>query len=139
MTGKLVVDSSVIVKWISHQNEDDTDLAHKILVDLEKGKISLHLPELVKYEVANALLHKKLTLPQTKASLEPLYHLPIDWIPETLESAHSTLVYAQEKNITYYDATFLTLAATLRAKLITANPKHQHDPDISVIQLNQYR
>lgn len=139
MPQKIVLDSSVVVKWLNQENELHFSQAQQLLKDLEAGKIAIHLPELVKYEVGNALLSKGLSLPQTKASLTPLCMLPIIWETETQALAHTTLTLATEAKITYYDACFLSLAKHLKAKLITANPKHQNLPAIKVIPLAHYR
>lgn len=134
-----MVDSSVVVKWLNHQNEPYFNQAQKLLQDLEAGKISIHLPELVKYEVGNALLYKQLPPPQLKASLTPLYLLPITWEAETQTLANITVAIATQAKITYYDACFLALAKHLHTKLVTANPKHQKQTTIKVVPLSHYR
>lgn len=138
MPKSIVLDSSVVVKWLNKDNEPNFSQAQKILIDLESNKIQVYLPELVKYEVGNALLYKKLLLPQAKANLTPLYLLPISWEVETPNQSELTLSYAAQYKITYYDACFLSLTKLLSAELITANPKHQKISGLRVIRLEDY-
>src|SRR3990170_6641631 len=107
---KVIVDSSVIVKWLSGQDEKYLDRADKLLQNCQLGKISLHSPELAKYEVGNALLYKQMDAPATYACLALLYSLPITYYINDQDSADTTMEIAQDHNITYYDAVFLQLA-----------------------------
>src|SRR3989338_5427642 len=97
----LVVDNSVMVKWINAQDEDHLEQANQILIDVEADKAKLLAPELAKYEIGNALLYKGLDLPAAKASLGTIYSLPITFLPMTDQQADETLEIAQEKKITY--------------------------------------
>lgn len=120
-----VIDSSVAVKWINTQDETCTLQAEKILSSVEKGKIELILPELAKYEIGNAIWKKGLDLPAAKLSLATLYRIPLQFITQNEEQALETLRIASESNMTYYDASFVSLATSLDIPLITDNPKHQ--------------
>jgi len=52
----LVVDSSVVIKWFS--DEEDTEKALKIREDFLKGKNIIAVPDIQIYEIANALSHE---------------------------------------------------------------------------------
>lgn len=65
----LVVDTSVIVKWLNQKDEPYLNQADKIFEDASKQKIEILAPELAKYEAGNALLYKGMTLPESKQSL----------------------------------------------------------------------
>ena len=136
----LVIDSSVIVKWLNSQDELYLRQADQLLSHCQGGKVELNAPELAKYEVGNALLHKGLSLPQLKASLITLYSLPINFISSNAGQAQTTAVLAYEGQITYYDAAFVDLAQYLSATLITDNPKHQDKfSKIKIIPLKNYK
>ncbi|SRR3989344_7792649 len=136
----LVIDTSVMVKWANSQNENDLNQAYKVLINAEKKKVELLAPELAKYEIGNALLNKKMLLPETKLSLQTIYSLPIIFIPTNQESATETMEIAKENSITYYDAAFVQLAREKNATLVSANPKHHRQfKDIRVIDLKNYR
>jgi predicted nucleic acid-binding protein len=123
---KVVVDSSVIIKWLNSWEEERLEQANSLLKDCEQGKVELFSPELSKYEIGNALLKgKKLSLAEARAALTLFYQLPITFKPENDTSAHETYQLAESYNITYYDASFVALARQLSAVLVTDNPKHQ--------------
>src|SRR3989338_6636587 len=52
---RIVVDSSVIVKWLSSQDEKFIPQANKILQDAKEEKIEIYTTELANYEVGNTL------------------------------------------------------------------------------------
>ncbi len=137
---KIVVDSSVIVKWINTQNEAYTERADKILKDVEQDKVEILTSELAKYEIGNALLKRKqLDLPHAYASLGTIYELPITFVPETEALACSTYQLGKKHNMTYYDASFLSVAKAYKAPLVTDNIKHQgKQSEVKVIPLARY-
>lgn len=135
----VVVDSSVIVKWLNQDNEQYIKNADTLLGDWESGKIAIFAPELAKYEVANALLYKDLNKPAFGASLAAFYALPISYIVQTEMAAKVAGEIAREQLITFYDATFLQTAQSLGAVLVTANPKHQKSTkSVRVVPLSDY-
>lgn len=140
MPQKTVVDSSVIVKWLNTDNEQNLYQADKVLRDAKDGKIELLAPELAKYEVGNVLLFgKKLTKKQASTPLHWLFKLPIKFISESEESSNKTFSIAEEIKITYYDSSFVALAKQENAVLVTDNLKHQGKAtDIKVISLVDY-
>jgi predicted nucleic acid-binding protein len=126
MAQKLVIDTSVIVKWLSQTNEKDVDKADQIMESAIKGKIELIAPELSKYEFGNVLLKgKQLTPNQANISLGTAYGLPINFVSQSEELALETYKIAYNAKITYYDSTFLALAKQYGAILVTENIKHQ--------------
>lgn len=142
----LVTDSSVIVKWVSKDNETNLESADQILRDVQAGKVSLMTPELAKYEVGNALLKKGLTPSQAFQSLGTVYSIPMQFVPETEELAAQTYQMADgvrstgDPKFTYYDAAFAALAKSEEAVLITANPKHQKKiRGVQVLPLEDYK
>lgn len=137
---KLVIDSSVIVKWLNQQDEERLAQADKIMKDVEKNRVQLFAPELAKYEIGNALLlRKKLSKNDAKITIGTLFTFPIQFIPQSEELACETYRIAQDANITYYDASFIALAIQEDSELVTDNPKHQgKKAKIKVIPLEDY-
>lgn len=135
----IVIDSSVALKWINQIDELLLDQANQLLLDTQTGSVSLLAPELSKYEIGNALLKKKLKLPEAFESIETIYQLPITFISESEELARQTHKIAAQNDITYYDASFIALAKLENAILVTDNVKHQGKiKDIIVTPLSQY-
>lgn len=136
----LVIDSSVMIKWLSSDKEDNLDSAKLILLDVQKHKVNLIAPELSKYEVGNVLLAgKKLSTRQAQFALTQFYNLPITFISESKEQSKGTFELAYNLKITYYDASFISLAKKYGGILITDNIKHQGKiSDIKVVALKNY-
>ncbi|OGG13595.1 hypothetical protein A2875_01175 [Candidatus Gottesmanbacteria bacterium RIFCSPHIGHO2_01_FULL_46_14] len=140
MATSYVIDSSVIVKWISAENEILLEEADLLLDQSRRLSLTLLTSELAKYEVGNAILRKTFLLPQKIACLENLATLPIEYVPLSTEDAIQSLEIAQHYAITYYDAVFIRLAMRSSCPLITDNPKHQQKVNkVKVIPLASYR
>lgn len=140
MNKKFIVDSSIIVKWLNTTDEEYIEKANKILDDALGGLIELLAPELSRYEVGNVILKGKQLKPdEAKISIAAAYSLPITFITESEDLAKETFLLAFTNKITYYDASFLSLAKQYGATLITENIKHQgRSSNIHVISLKDY-
>lgn len=136
----LVIDTSVLIKWLNQNREENLESADKILQDVKSGQVELIAPELVKYEMGNVLLKgKQLTPDQAFISLVTAYALPITFISESQESAGRTYLLAHDLGVTYYDASFLSLAKQYNAVLVTEDVKDQtREADVKVISLKDY-
>lgn len=136
----LVIDTSVFVKWLNQNREENLDFADKILQDVKSGQVELIAPELIKYEIGNVLLKgKQLTPDQAYISLGTAYVLPVTFVSESKELARETYSLAHDLNITYYDASFISLAKQYNATLVTDNIKDQgKKSNIKVISLKDY-
>ena len=137
----LVIDSSVAVKWLNRQDEDHIDMSNKILKDAQEGKTHLIMPELAKYEIGNALLYKNMPLQNTLGSVATYYGIPIEFVPQDQQQAQGAMAIAFDNKVTFYDASFMSLAIENKAKLVTDNPKHQSKKisGLKVISLRDYR
>ena len=138
---RLVVDSSVIVKWLNITDEKNLEQADKVLADALEGKVKLIAPELSKYEVGNVLLlKKKISSKTVKIPIQTLYASPIQFVQESEDLARETFYLAEALKITYYDASFLSLTKQYGATLVTENIKHQGKASgIKVIPLSRYK
>lgn len=121
---KVVLDASVIIKWFNQEKGREAALDY--LKKLQLGKVRIFLPELVKYELANALLKgKKPSFNSAGRILKIFYQLPLNFVTEDSQLANNSYKLAEKLKITYYDASFLALAKKVNGLLITANPRHQ--------------
>ena len=116
----LVLDASVAVKWFNVE-----PLREKALIIRDKyvnGEIELIAPDLLYYEVANALRYNpRFGIEEVKSALKALEDLSIityDFDGELREKAVE-LVY--RFGITIYDAAYVALAVIRDAFLYTAN------------------
>lgn len=136
----LVIDTSVFIKWLNQDNEKDIDKADQILQEVRAGKTELIVPELIKYEIGNVLLKGKQLMPeQAYISLGTAYSLPMTFVTESEQQAKDTYSLAYDLGISYYDASFISLAKQYNATLVTDNMKHQgKDASIKVVALKDY-
>jgi predicted nucleic acid-binding protein len=126
MNSKVIIDTSILVKWLNQTNEKDIEKADQLMESALDGKVQLFAPELAKYELGNVLLKgKQLTPNEEYISLSTAYSLPINFVSESEELAKDTYSIAFDFDVTYYDASFLSLAKQLNAILVTENIKHQ--------------
>ncbi len=136
---KLVVDTSVMVKWYITNKELYVKKAERILKKAIDNEVILFTPSLARYELGNTLIKRKTDLLSGFDYLETSYKSPVNIVSETEELALLTYRIAHEYNITYYDASFAALAKLEGATLVTDNPKHQAKvTDIKVIALKDY-
>lgn len=138
---KIIVDSSVILKWLYREDELYLDQADSLLKDAVESKVKLITSELAKYVVGNVLLvAKKLPIDEGKEVLETLYTLPILFIALSDNLSHETFTLGNEAKISYYDAAFAALAKQEDAVLVTDDPKHQAKiSKIKVLSLEKYK
>ena len=119
---KAVVDASVVAKWFI--NEHDSHLALILHDQHISGKIELHAPVLMIYEVLNALLYSKVfssvELRQlAKALLN--YRVALHSLSENL--AENVTNLAHHTNTTIYDAAYASLAEEIGCRFYTADVK----------------
>lgn len=137
---KIVVDSSVVVKWLLSKNEKYVENALVLLEQIRKGSVNCLAPELVKYEISNAILNKKVSSDIAELALSTFYRIPIQYFLFFEELTKEAYKIAEANRITLYDSSFMALALREDAVLVTDNPKHQ-DKKISglkVISLKDY-
>ena len=141
MPQKIVVDSSVILKWLYRKDESYFVAADELLKDAVEGKILLFAPELAKYEVGNVLLvAKKLSKEDGIEALDTFFSFPIKFVSDENNLSHDAYFIGSTFGITYYDASFAALAKQENATLVTDNPKHQAKiKNVKVLPLSKYR
>ena len=121
-----ILDSSVIIKWYSHHNEDWRQNALSLLDLYKEGDVSLYVPDLALYEISNALRYNKnLSSSEARKSLEYFFALDIAIVSITEHLLKAALDIAYNDSITVYDAVFISVADYMKIPLVTANPGHQ--------------
>ena len=125
MSGSVVVDASLVVKWLVE--EDDSDKAHATLQSWVARDVTRIAPHLMPFEVANAL-HRRVLRGELNAGdgirmmarllasrLE--LHQPPDLHVRALQLA------SQLKQSAAYDAHYLALAESVGCELWTADER----------------
>ena len=119
---EVVVDASVVVKWFVE--EEGSDKALRLRDKYIDGEISIIAPELIIFEVLNALYYKRLfsesEMKEVSEALEAysftLYALKGEYAEKTVETA-------VENGITIYDASYVALAMIRDTHMYTADER----------------
>lgn len=120
---KLILDTSVIVKWFC-EDEDDAEYANKLRRQILEGLCDVIIPDLLFYELANALRHNpNFTAEDVQASLDSVFDMEFD-----IRKVDSSVIAAAiditfECNVTVYDAYFLALSQLENKPFVTADYK----------------
>ncbi len=122
MAGTIVVDTSVLIKWIKTKDEELVVEGRRLLNQIEQDAIEVHVPALLLYEVGNILLLKT-DLDQAKldSTLGALEHLPLIIAPPATPLLQRAAQAGKRFGLTFYDAAFLALAIELDCPLVTAD------------------
>jgi predicted nucleic acid-binding protein len=128
MAAKIVVDTSVLIKWIKTKDEQLLQEARRLLRQVEAKLLDVHVPALLLYEVGNILLLKTdLDTGSLDQAIEDLEALPFIVAPPATPLLKRAARVGKQFNLTFYDASFLALAVELDCPLITADgPFFEH-------------
>jgi predicted nucleic acid-binding protein len=118
----LVLDTSVIGKWF--KEETNSKIALKIREEFYQGKHEIVIPDLVLYELSNALRYdKKFNEELAYTSIDSLIDMELNIVLPTEEIIKNAISLALKYDVTVYDAIFLSLSQIIDATFITADEK----------------
>jgi len=122
MATKIVVDTSVLIKWFKSRDEELLSEAWKLRAEIESERVQVHVPALLLYEVGNILLLKtRLGMAALEEALDRLERLPFVVAPPASPLLKRAARLGRRLGLTFYDASFLALAFELDCPLITAD------------------
>lgn len=122
MSNKTVLDASVAVKWFTRET------GHTQAVALREAhiqqKTTLIAPDLLTYEIANALRYNpNLNPSDTQQAVKAINMLGVALYPPTENLISKAIDIAYKHSITIYDASYIALAEELDTQLVTADNK----------------
>jgi len=124
MAAKIVVDTSVLIKWFKTRDEDLVKEARALLREVETRPLEVHVPALFLYEIGNILLLKTRLGPAAlDNAIEQLETLPFIVAPPATPLLKRAAHLGRELALTFYDASFLALAVELDCPYITADQR----------------
>ena len=119
-----IVDASVIIKWFSGYDENDLDNALTLRDQLLVKECSILVPDLLFYEIANALRYNsRFTEHDVKSALNSLIEMEFD--VRTVESnmVEKAIEIAYAYKVSVYDSCYLALSQIEDKPFIIANYK----------------
>ncbi|MEO8211428.1 MAG: type II toxin-antitoxin system VapC family toxin [bacterium] len=118
----IVLDASVILKWfiVEIDSEKATDFKNQY----SKNELDIIIPDLLLYEVANALRYKEsVDINEINLILTSLFALQLKVVSPSLNLFQKAIPISQDFEVSLYDSTYLALAIELDCYLITAGEK----------------
>lgn len=110
MAGKIVVDTSVLIKWIKTKDEELLVEAGRLLRQVESKPLAVHVPALLLYEIGNILLLKTDLDPDgLEKAVDGLEALPFIVAPPATPLLQRATRVGREFALTFYDASFLAV------------------------------
>jgi predicted nucleic acid-binding protein len=139
---KYILDTSVIIKWYSQQNEDDLEMAMLFYQQVKENQVIIISLDLMVFELLNFFICR-LKLPKDKLSkiLSEIYD--IIFIINSNKALHEEAYEIADilKN-TIYDSSFVALSVKLQYPLFTADNKLCNDAKANgydVFHISDYR
>jgi predicted nucleic acid-binding protein len=121
---RIVCDASVVFKWtVPGSSEADSAQALALLEGHLSGAHRIVVPALLFYEIGNILVcgTAKATLPVVEQELARVQELDLEVEPPSPAGNVLAARLAREAKLSFYDATYLALADSLRCDLVTAD------------------
>ncbi len=116
----VVIDTSIVYKWL--REEDQRNLALKILDDFLDKKQEVMVPDLLLYELANVLATKKGLSDKTALEAWTYFSdLNLKYYYPTPAFMSKCLEFARNKGVSVYDSAFAILAEENNCEFITAD------------------
>ena len=118
----VVVDTSIAYKWI--REEDTRHLSLEILWNFLSGKEIVVAPDILLYELANALSNKtELTNKDIQIAWDLFRDINVPLFTPTPDFMEECLKFARKYKVTAYDASYAVLAQQKRCNLFTSDEK----------------
>lgn len=123
-TRSCVIDASVAIKWFSQVDEDNLEKALKLRELHLSREWELIAPDLLIYEVVNALRYNpSFNQEDTAFALSSLRKMEITLVEPTESVLKRAVEIAYENDVTIYDASYLSLAQERRILFLSADAK----------------
>lgn len=122
LTGAIVPDTSVVLKWYLHEQEPERGRALALLQAYLEGRVRLLVPDLLPYEAANVLRYKPdWDAARVAQAIESLFALKLEVVPLSATVLQRAVAMAYGHNVAVYDAAFVALAEGSGAVFVTAD------------------
>ena len=124
MANIIIVDASVVYKWLIDEPGEETKRARKLRDRYSLGEIELLVPNLLFIEIGNILTWKSYFSSSDLHeawSLLLAYKLPV--APIDTQFIENAMDVARKYSISLYDSLYVTLAQMKQCEMVTADKK----------------
>ena len=135
-----VIDASVAAKLFI--TEDYTDKATEIIEAHARGNLSFLAPTLIMYELGNVFCkHPQMTPKQAYEFLTRFLDLQINMIDvhSNAELLKEACDISKNKDVTFYDASYIAIAEKTKIKLVTADEKIRNKVPETTILIKDFK
>ena len=123
-TTNIIVDTSVIIKWLLP--DEKNDLALKIKKNFEENLLTISIPHLTYYEIGNVLKTAAKYNRINENVAKKLYNaiIDLDFVTyATKDLFNLTISKSLDFDISFYDASYVALSEYLQIPFITTDKK----------------
>lgn len=135
-----VIDASVAAKLFI--TEDYTEKATEIIEACTRGNLSFLAPTLIMYELGNVFCkHPQITPKQAYEFLARFLDLQINMIDvhSNTELLKESCNISKNKDVTFYDASYIAIAVKTKTKLVTADEKIRNKVPETTILIKDFK
>lgn len=119
----LVLDASVIVKWFC--DEEYTNIALEIRDKFFRGHLDIFVPELMFYEVSNAVRYNKAFSDSDKIQIiDDLFSIGFNIVTSSREILSKAMRLAVETNTPIYDNVYFAVSRLKNCCFITTDKEY---------------
>lgn len=120
----VVVDASVVYKWITEEDANTDSPALNLLNQLMEAKEDVLIPDIMLYELANVLSTKtNLTLGEVEQAWIFFESINLRITTPTLQFIRKSIKFSRKYHVSVYDASYAVLALEAKCSLFTADNK----------------
>ena len=136
----IIVDTSVVYKWIVDEELPDTQNAKELLRLFLTKQLEITAPDILLYELSNIFAFKS-QIPGEEKQIAWIFfkklHLPV--VFPTLDFIEACIDFAQIHTVSIYDGSYAVLAKKNKCNLVTADAKFVRKVNLPFVKLlNQY-
>jgi len=135
-----IIDASVVTKCFIM--EDCSDKAIEVIDEHVRGRLLLSAPSLIAYELGNVFWrHPQITAEKTYVFIERFLDLQIGLVDiwSDAELLKKACVTSKTRNLTFYDASYLSLAERNGTRLVTADENLWNKAPNLVVLLKEFK
>lgn len=132
----VIVDASIIYEWLTEEDNDPNPPAIRLLRQFLDRKENVLIPDIVLYELANALSTKtNLTFKEIQDAWNLFERLNLNVISPSLKFIRKSIKFSREYHVTVYDASYVVLALEKKCILLTADSKFAKKINLPFVKL----